>query len=91
MPVIISNAGHLTDFQALQIAVKALRQARGRYRAADTAGEKFEREVDRLIKRKTRLNAGSLVTLNRLYDEYTKLVEQIQVGLSQAYDVASNF
>jgi hypothetical protein len=87
----VADAGHLTDFQAKQLAVRALRQARAAYRKADTQGEKFEREVDRLIKRKTRINAGSFNTLTKHYQEYIRLVSQMQVPLTDAFDVASSF
>lgn len=87
----ISNAGHLTDAQARNLVIKALRQTRAAYRAADTAGEKEERELDRLIKRKTRMNANQLLTLDTRYKAYLKLTTAMQVSLTNAYEVASNF
>jgi len=87
----VSNAGHLTDYRALQVALKALRMLRVIYRASDTAGEKFEREIDRLIKRKTRINAGSLQTIDKLYKEYTASVGRMQEFLVYAYETISNF
>jgi len=87
----VSNAGHLTDYKALQIALKALRLVRTSYRASDTAGEKFEREVDRLIKRKTRINAGSLKTLEAAYKAYADQVGRMQEFLTYAYGTISNF
>jgi hypothetical protein len=89
--VAINNPGRLTDAQARNLVVKALRQARAAYRAADTMGEREEREYDRLIKRKTRINAASLVTLAKRYSEYQKLVNAIQLPLTDAYAVASEF
>lgn len=89
MPV--SNAGRLTDAQARNLAIKALRQARTAYRKSDTAGEAFEREIDRLIKRKTRINAGSFATLADLYSEYIRTAERMQSPLQDAFDVASSF
>lgn len=89
MPVI--DAGHLTDAQARALAIKALRQARVAYRKADTAAQSFEREIDRLIKRKTRINAGSFVTLNSRYDVMQRLAYAIQIPLSDANAVASQF
>jgi|WetSurMetagenome_2_1015567.scaffolds.fasta_scaffold127970_3 hypothetical protein len=87
----VSNAGHLTDAQARNLVIKSLRKARAAYRAADTMGEKEEREYDRLIKRKTRINASSLLTLAKRYTEYQKLVAEIQLPLTDAYAVASEF
>lgn len=85
------DPGHLTDAQARNLVIKALRQARRAYRAADTAGETEERELDRLIKRKTRINSSSLVTAAKRYQEYQKLVNAIQIPLTDAYTVASQF
>lgn len=85
------NPGHLTDAQARNLVIKALRRARAAYRAADTLGEREEREYDRLIKRKTRINSGSFQTLTARYDQYVKLVEAIQVPLRDAMEVASQF
>jgi hypothetical protein len=87
----ISNAGHLTDAQARNLVIKALRQARAAYRAADTAGEREERELDRLIKRKTRMNANQLLTLADRYKKYLDLTAKAQVPLANAYEVAANF
>lgn len=87
----VTNPGHLTDAQARNLVIKALRQARAAYRAADTAGEVEERELDRLIKRKTRINASSLVTLANRYAKYQQLVNQVQLPLTDAYSVASQF
>jgi hypothetical protein len=87
----ISNAARLTDAQARNLVVKALRQARAAYRAADTAGEREERELDRLIKRKTRMNANQLLELHKRYERYLQLTTQAQVPLANAYEVASNF
>lgn len=87
----ISNAAHLTDAQARNLVIKALRQARAAYRAADTAGEKEERELDRLIKRKTRMNANQLLTLANRYKAYLELTTKAQIPLANAYEVAANF
>ncbi len=88
MPV---DAGRLTDAQARNLVVKSLRTARANYRKADTAGEKFERELDRMIKRKTRINARSFKTLNETYRAYSQSVDLIQVTLQQANDAVAQF
>jgi IS5 family transposase len=87
----ISDAGHLTDAQARSLVVKALRQARAAYRTADTAGEKEERELDRLIKRKTRISANQLATLATRYNEYLKKCAACQLPLRNAFEIAANF
>jgi hypothetical protein len=88
---LLQNAGHLTDAQARNLVIKALRQARAKYRTADTQGEKLEREFDRLIKRQTRINAASFTTLVKRYTEYTQLVEAIQTSIITAHEAASYF
>lgn len=85
------SAGSLTDAQARNLVIKSLRNARRFYRTADTLGEKVEREVDRLIKRKTRINATSLTTLFRRYSDYEKAVNAIQIGLQDAGTVVAQF
>jgi len=89
MPLI--DPGHLTDAQARNLVIKALRQARAAYRAADTAGEREEREYDRLIKRKTRINSSSLVTLVKRYNSFQALVNKIQLPLADAMNIANQF
>lgn len=87
----INEAARLTDAQARNLVIKALRKARQAYRAADTAGEIEERDYDRLIKRKTRMNASQLVILSQKYAKYVALVNAIQKPLTDAYNVAAYF
>lgn len=91
MATTILNAGHLTDAQARNLIIKSLRTVRQYYRRADTIGETVEREVDRLIKRKTRINSASLNTLAARYEQYLKAAEAIQKPLSDAFTGASLF
>ncbi len=81
----------LTDAQARSLVTKALRSARASYRKADTAGEVLERDFDRLIKRKTRINAQQLVVLADKYKAYLALAGIAAIPLADAYSVASNF
>lgn len=83
--------GRLTDAQARNLVIKSLRQARVAYRKSDTAGEKFEREIDRLIKRKTRINSASFSTLNQLYRAYAVSAGVVAVNLQQANDAVALF
>lgn len=89
--MLLEEAARLTDAQARNLVIKALRKARAAYRAADTAGEKEERDLDRLIKRKTRINATQLVVLAEKYKVYQQLTNQVQLPLTDAYQVASLF
>lgn len=87
----ISNAASLSDAQARSLVVKALRLTRAAYRQADTVGERQERELDRLIGRKTKINANQLKKVNDQYLAYAKLVTAIQAPLRNANEIASNF
>lgn len=86
-----NDPSRLSDAQARNLVLKALRQARAAYRRADTKGEALEREFDRLLKRKTRINASSLVKLADTYAQYQDLVMALQLPLRDAYSVASQF
>jgi len=83
--------GKLTDAQARNLVVKALRQARAAYRKADTAGEVLERDFDRLIKRKTRISANQLVVLANKYKKFLAQAGLSALPLADAYEVATNF
>lgn len=81
----------LTDAQARTLVVKALRSARASYRKADTAGEVLERDFDRLIKRKTRINAQQLLIISDKYKAYLAKAAIAAIPLADAYLIASNF
>ena len=85
------DPAHLTDAAARNLAIKALRSARSAVRRSTTLGEEADRELDRLIKRKTRINASSLVTISSKYEAYLKSVEGVQVPLTDAFGVVSQF
>lgn len=63
-------------------AIRALRALRRLYRTADSAGERVERELDRLIKRKTLVSPDSLATLARLVQAYMKDQERMAMGMA---------
>jgi hypothetical protein len=87
----LQQAAALTDAQARNYVIRALRKARAAYRAADTAGEKEERELDRLIKRLTRINVTQLVTLANRYNAYQALVNKVSQPLADAMEIANVF
>lgn len=89
MPV--QNPGHLTDAQARSLVIRSLRNSRKALRAALTAGELLERELDRLVKRKTRINAQSFSTTARQYSDFNAKVDLVSTVLSDTYDAASQF
>lgn len=59
-----------TQGQRRQQAIQAMRALRRAYRKVDTAGERVERELDRLIKRKTLIQYESLLTTAKEIDSY---------------------
>lgn len=69
--------------------VKAIRVTRQWYRRADTAGERVERELDRLIKRKTGIAPESLLGLQELFRTYLTTVEAIQQRITDAMSVSN--
>jgi len=83
--------GRLSDAQARNLVTKALRQARAAFRKADTAAEVLERDLDRLIKRKTRISANQLVTVSDKYKKFLALTGLAAIPLADAYEVATNF
>lgn len=67
-----------TQGQRRQEGVAAIRRLRTEHRKADSAGEKLERELDRLIKRKTLIGPDQLQTLASRLVDYVRLVESEQ-------------
>lgn len=69
---------------------KGLRNARKAYRSLDTQLEKVERELDRLIKRKTLVGPESLQTLINLWDKGVRsLYPATEKALADAVSIAS--
>lgn len=76
-----------TQGQIRARAVAAVRQCRRAYRQADTAGEKFERELDRLIKRKTLISPASLTSLGNTLVEYSAKQDKVAEAFRDLYVV----
>lgn len=74
----------LTFAQRREAVVRGLREARKAYRKADTAGEKLERELDRLILRKTIITPEQLQKMTQLYVDYGNLVNMMQGPMAGA-------
>jgi hypothetical protein len=64
--------------------VKLFRNVRRVYRQADTAGEKLQRELDRLVKRRRLIQPSDLQGAIRLYNLYDSAVGQIARALADA-------
>ena len=78
----------MTFAQARQEVITGLRALRRIYRKADTAGEVFERNLDRLIeKRKKIVVSRELLPLLERFRAYSAHVRDIEDGLIIAIDV----
>lgn len=69
----------------------ALRRVRAQYRKADTRGEVLERELDRLILRKTIVAPATLRQLGIRYEEYTSQVSAIDQAMADAMTLAMTY
>ena len=67
-----------TQGQRRSEAKAAIRRLRAEYRKADSSGETVQRELERLLKRKTLIGPDSLQTLANRIDTYARLVESVQ-------------
>ena len=71
----------------VNLALRALRKA---YRKADSTGEALERELDRLIERKTFVTAASMESLTQLCNSYWRAANDLQQPLVDAHTIAVN-
>lgn len=69
----------------------ALRQVKKQLRTADTAGEKLERTLERLVKRKTLVGPQSLSICTRQYDVFINAASQVQGRLIDAIAIATTY
>lgn len=68
---------------------RALRKARATYRRADSAGESLERELDRLILRKSLISPESLRGVVDRYRAFAQLVTTLNPALADVVTIAS--
>lgn len=71
--------------------VAALRRVRQSYRKADSAGEKLERELDRLIDRKTIVSPASMENAVKAYEAYFTAVNGIDQPFTDAIRLSSSY
>ena len=69
----------------------ALRRVRQAYRKADTAGEILERELDRLLLRKTIITPSSLQLASQKYDQFMSLSAAVEKPLTDALTLSANY
>jgi len=79
----------MTQGEQRALVKRAARNCRAAYRKADSSGEKVERELDRLIKRKTLIQAQSLSTLESQYYAYKQHVVALENALRDFYSYVS--
>jgi len=78
-----------TQGQRRKEAISAVRALRKLYRMMDTAGERVERELDRLIKRKTLIGPAELKSLMDKTNDYLKQADTVQAGTLTLYEIIS--
>lgn len=76
-----------TQGQRRQEAVSAIRRLRAEYRKADSSGERVERELDRLVKRKTLIGPDQMQTLADRLEDYVRIVESVQRLYALIYQI----
>lgn len=79
----------MTQGEVRSLVKKAARNARTYYRKTDTAGEKLERELDRLVKRKTLIQASSLKSMEKLYYDYKNAMSALEHALADFISTAN--
>jgi multidrug efflux pump subunit AcrA (membrane-fusion protein) len=70
---------------------QALRRLRAAYRKTDSAGEMLERELDRLIARKTIVSPASIKSVQVKLEVYVKFLNAIEQPLMDAIRLATNY
>ena len=78
----------MTYVQLRNLVTRGLRAARKIYRAADSAGEVLERELDRLILRKRLVSPAQLQPLLNKWAVYRERVLAVEKALADAVNVA---
>lgn len=80
----------MTYAQKKAQVVKSLRVVRKWYRMADSKGEILERELDRLISRKTLITGEELTGLSAKYRSYASAAEAILPRLTDSIVTATH-
>ena len=70
---------------------RALRQVRKSYRTSDSLGEVLERELDRMIDRKTIVSPESMRLVTAKYEAYLRAATDIQRALTAAMQLSSSY
>lgn len=78
----------MTDSQLNVLTKKALRNARRYYRVMDSAGERLERRLDRLILRKTRPSGNEWDPMIAEFNTYKSSLGGLEKALADAISVS---
>lgn len=79
----------MTTIQKRELVRKALRNARRFYRSADSSGEILERNLDRLIKRKTLVTREQLAPLVTQYQAWGEKLRTVEGGITALLEVSA--
>lgn len=79
----------MTESARKAIVKKALRNTRKAYRAMDTAGEKLERRLDRLIDRKTYPTGREWEPMIAELNAYKNLLPQLERAAADAISASA--
>lgn len=77
--------------QRRNVVNQSLRRLRQAYRKLDTAGEDLERELDRLILRKTIVSPQSLKSVQVKVDVLVKMLNGLEGPLADAIRLATSY
>lgn len=79
-----------TQGQRRREALAAIRKQRALYRTADSEGERAERELDRLLRRKTLVSLDELAKLGNLINLWSDKVIIVQRAFATLAEIIRN-
>lgn len=71
--------------------IGAIRRVRQQYRKADSLGEVLERELDRLMLRKTIITPSTLQGLSQKYDAFMTAASATEKPITDAMTLSSSY
>jgi len=80
-----------TYAQRKAAVLAAVRRLRQQYRKSDSLGEVMERELDRLLLRKTIITPSSLQALSQKYDGYVSAAAACEKPLTDLLTLSGNY
>lgn len=80
-----------TYAQRKAAVLAALRRVRQAYKKADTSGEILEREINRLLLRKTIVTPATLKALSQKYDQFATLTNAVEKPITDALTLSTSY